>query len=261
MRPVISGKDNPLIKEAVSLRMAKYRRKTGLFMVEGEKMVREAVENGADIAHIFAAETYLAKGSPSYLQAFDPLVQPVSERVYQQLSGQKTPNGVSAVCRIPENRLDPARCRRLMILDGVQDPGNVGTIHRICDAAGFDGMVCLSGCADPYGPKTVQAGMGAVFRVPVLSAGDDENDEALLHTIIDTGFRLAAGLLGDDARDALQWSPDSGQWALVIGNESKGVSPWFAETADVKLYIPLYGGAESLNAAVAAGILAYRMPG
>jgi TrmH family RNA methyltransferase len=143
MRPAIAGKDNPLIKEAASLRMVKYRRKTGLFMAEGEKMVREAVENGAAIVHIFATEPYLGE-DPPYLKSIGDLVQPVNERVYQQLSGQKTPKGVSAVCRIPENRLDLAQCRRLMILDGVQDPGNVGTIHRVCDAAGFDGMACLS---------------------------------------------------------------------------------------------------------------------
>lgn len=260
MRPPITGKDNPLIKEAVTLRMGKYRRRTGLFMVEGEKMVIEAVENGARIVHIIAAESYLNE-IPSYLDRVDDLVRPVSDRVYRQFSGQKTPAGISAVCRMPENRLDLTKCKRLIILDGVQDPGNVGTIHRICDAAGFDGMVCLTGCADPYGPKTVQASMGAVFRVPVVSAGDGENDQALMHRIQDTGFFLAAGLLDEDALDALSWSPDEKKWALVIGNESKGVSDWLAVLADVKLYIPMRGGAESLNAAVAAGILAYRMPG
>jgi len=260
MRPPIVSNDNPLIKEAVSLRMAKYRRRTGLFMVEGEKMVREAVENGAGIIRIFGTEPYLGEG-PSYLNGCGDLIQPVSGRVYRHLSGQTTPTGVSAVCRIPEKVIDPAQYGRLMILDGVQDPGNVGTIHRICDAAGFDGMVCLTGCADPFGPKTVQASMGAVFRVPVLSAGDGDDDKSLLHRIQDTGFRLAAGILDADARDALAWSPDEGKWALVIGNESRGVADWLAALADVKLFIPIRGGAESLNAAVAAGILAYRMPG
>jgi len=260
MRPPITGKDNPLIKEAATLRMAKFRRRTGLFMVEGEKMVQEAVENGAGIVHVFASESYLME-SPEYLNRAGDLVRPVSDRVYRQLSGQTTPNGVSAVCRMPENAIDLTTCKRLMILAGVQDPGNVGTIHRICDAAGFDGMVCLSGCADPYGPKTVQASMGAVFRVPVVQPADGENNQALIHRIQDTGFRMAAGLLDADAENALSWSPDGGKWALVIGNESRGVADWLAESADVKLYIPIRGGAESLNAAVAAGILAYRMPG
>ena len=260
MRLVITSKDNSLIKEAASLRMGKYRRKTGLFMAEGEKMVQEAAASGAPIVHVFATEAYLEE-RPAYLHDIDDLVQPVSEGGYQQLSGQKPPKGVSAVCRIPEPDIDLKQSKRLMILDGVQDPGNVGTIHRICDAAGFDGMVCLAGCADPYGPKTVQAGMGAVYRVPVLSSREGESDEALLHRIQDTGFSLAAGMLDQDAKDALTWSPDDGKWALVIGNESKGVSLWLSAMADVKLYIPIYGGAESLNAAVAAGILAYRMPG
>jgi len=260
MRPPVTSKDNPLIKEAGTLRMAKYRRRTGLFVIEGEKMVREAMENGAGIVHILAAESYIGQ-IPAYLKDVDDLLRPVSDRVYQQLSGQKSPAGVSAVCRIPDVRLDVSQCRRLILLDGVQDPGNVGTIHRICDAAGFDGMVCLRGCADPFGPKTVQASMGAVFRVPVIQPVDGENDQALIHRIQNTGFRLAAGLLDGDAENALSWSPNGGQWALVIGNESKGVSDWLAKIADVKLYIPIYGGAESLNAAVAAGILAYRMPG
>lgn len=261
MSTPITSRENPLIRETAGLRMAKCRRKTGLFLVEGEKMVREALKSGADIVRIFVLESYLAQDSATLLEEVGTLVHPVTERVYRHLSGQTTPCGVAAVCRIPHMQPDFSRWERLMILESVQDPGNVGAIHRICDAAGFDGMVCLSGCADPYGPKAVQAGMGAVFRVPVVSAGDGESDEALMHRIQESGFSLAAGLLDERAQDALLWSPDGGKWALVIGNESRGVSAWLARMADAALYIPVYGGAESLNAAVAAGILAYRMPG
>lgn len=261
MKSAIVSKDNPLIKEAALLRLAKYRKQTGLFIVEGEKMAAEAARKKDAVVRIFASESYLAQSDTAYLGGAADLVQPVSDRVYAQLSGQKTPRGISAVCRIPGRDTDLSKCERLMVLDRVQDPGNVGTIHRICDAAGFDGMVCLSGCADPYGPKTVQAGMGAVFRVPVFSAAEGDSDESLMHTLKEKGFRLAAGLLGNGARDAFAWSPEAGQWALVIGNESQGVSGWLTEMADVGLFIPIYGGAESLNAAVAAGILAYRMPG
>jgi TrmH family RNA methyltransferase len=259
MRPAIASKDNPLIKEAATLRMGKYRRKTGLFIVEGEKMAVEAVRANA-ATRIFASESYLSQSDPSYLDTVGDLIHPVTDRVYQHLSGQKTPCGISAVCRIPERLFDLSGYTRLMILDRVQDPGNVGAVHRICDAVGFDGMVCLSGCADPYGPKAVQAGMGAVFRVPVLAA-EGENDGTIVHMVKENGFRLAAGLLDNEAQDALAWSPGEGKWALVIGNESQGIAPWLLDMIDTGLYIPIYGGAESLNAAVAAGILAYRMAG
>ena len=167
----------------------------------------------------------------------------------------KTPQGVCASFTMPRRTSLPTGARRLVALDGVQDPGNLGTIWRTADAAGFDALLLGAGCADPWSPKVQRASMGSGFRVAAVSG----EMPLLLSRAQANGFRVVVSAL-DGAPLYARTQPKAGEkLVLVIGNEARGVSPEVQRMADVKLKIPMRGGAESLNAAVAAGILMYEL--
>ena len=176
----------------------------------------------------------------------------VSTAVMQAVSTAKTPQGVVCTARIPQPPKALAG-RRLVALDGVQDPGNVGTILRTADAAGFDDAILGPGCADLYGAKTLRATMGSVFRVPVLPTNDLPGT---LEAMKRGGYAVAATELG--GQDFYACCP-RGKAILVIGSEGQGISKPVRDAATHHLALPMRGGAESLNAAVAAGIMIYEM--
>ena len=176
--------------------------------------------------------------------------------VLEALCETKTPQGIVAAVALPAPGLgDPAALgERLVALDGVQDPGNVGAILRTADAAGFQGLLLGCGCADAYGAKALRASMGSIFRVPVVSAPSLAERLASLR---DEGYAvLSSQLDGEDffARAALPR-----RIVLVIGSEGEGVSREVSAASTHRLRLPMYGGAESLNAAVAAGIMLYAL--
>jgi TrmH family RNA methyltransferase len=140
----------------------------------------------------------------------------------------------------------------LLVLDRLQDPGNVGALVRTAGAIGFDGVLCVKGTADPFSPKAVRASAGALFRLPVYESGDPEE---ALDTLRSEGYRV---VLLDAGGTSLCWEADiTGRAAFIVGNEGGGVDPRFADSADVTVRVPMTAGAESLNAAVAAGIAMY----
>lgn len=173
------------------------------------------------------------------------------ERLIGAVSDTKTPQGAVAVFSLPVFPEAPGE--KILALDAVQDPGNVGTIWRTADAAGFSALYLGEGSADPYSPKVQRSAMGSAFRVPVKMGGL----AGMLAALKKEGYQVVAGALdGVDfaARPAL-----GRRLVIVIGNEARGVSPEALALADVKLRLPMRGGAESLNAAVAAGILMYAL--
>lgn len=172
----------------------------------------------------------------------------VEEDLLSYAADTETPQGVLFTCRIPEEE-DRLPGQRLLILDGVQDPGNVGTILRTADAFGADGVVLLPGCADPWAPKVVRATMGACFRLPVLSS----SLEGLTEQLEKEGIPLYATALRDDTRDIRD--ADLSRAAVVIGSEGRGVSAAVLEKCQATLKIPMRERCESLNAAMAAGIV------
>lgn len=242
---------NPTAQMLRDLKNTKARKETGLFVVESAKMVAEAlplcrtlvVEEGREAEYAEMIAEAEEKGCEVLL---------VSEQVMQAISTAKTSQGILCTAVIPEEPKELTG-RRIVALDGVQDPGNVGTILRTADAAGFDGAILGAGCASLYGPKTLRATMGSIFRVPVKQVDDLA---AELEAMKARGYAVAATELGGE--DFYSGCP-RGNAVLVIGSEGHGVSPAVRAQATHHLALPMRGGAESLNAAVAAGIMIYEM--
>lgn len=244
----ITSLKNPRVLLWRSLKERKGRRETGCFLVEGRKMVAEAVASAfpveallADGAH--AAELPEAGNVPRYV---------LPEHVLAAVCDTKTPQGVAAVVRMTEA---PDLGERVVALDGVQDPGNVGAIIRTADAAGFSGVLLSGACADPFSPKVIRATMGSVFRMGLR--GTDDLPGAL-KALRARGFAVLSSQLDGEpfyAACAAIRPP----FALVIGSEGNGVSEDVRRLATHRVRLPMRGGAESLNAAVAAGIMMYEL--
>ena len=236
---------NPKVLAWRSLKEKKGREEQQAFLVEGVRMVREAMSSGFTVNALLLREGFdpdfpLPDGIPVYL---------LPAHVFQSVCDTKTPQGIAAVLAL---RIRPASGNRLLALDGVQDPGNVGTIIRTADAAGFDGVLFSPDCADLFAPKVLRSTMGSVFR---LGFSFPPSLPAALEQLKAEGFSiLSAQLDGDpfyDRKDV------SAAFILIIGNEGNGVSGAVKEVATHRLCLPMRGGAESLNAAVAAGIMMY----
>lgn len=178
----------------------------------------------------------------------------VSDAVMKKISDTETPQGIIAVCRMQNTTLDKllAKGEMLLVLDRVGDPGNLGTMLRTADAAGVGGVVLLKGCVDIYSPKTVRSSMGSLFHVPVVNGIDEEK---FIVEAKEAGYELLVTSL--EGADNLYKADLGGRIAFVMGNEASGVSANLLERADKRVYIPMAGRAESLNVAMAAGIVMF----
>jgi len=249
----ITSVHNPQIQLLKGLQKAKNRREANLFLAESVKMVREALA-------LSLCRTLIVDGrrQEEYAQMIAAAeesgceVLMVTPAIMQAISEAKTPQGICCTVEIPA---EPERLsgRLLVAMDGVQDPGNVGTILRTADAAGFDGALLSSTCADLYSAKTLRATMGSVFRVPAKRTDDLP---AALEALRVQGYAIVATELG--GADFYENCPHD-KAVLVIGSEGSGVSQAVRDAATHHLALPMRGGAESLNAAVAAGIMIYEM--
>lgn len=244
----ITSRQNPLLQRVRRLLASRRERETsGLFAAEGTKLLGEAVRWGAEIETVL-----LADGVEADVPA-DTSVVRVPRDVMASLSTQDAPQGALFVCRMPQMQPFAPRAGMLM-LDGLQDPGNLGTILRTADALEVP-VALLEGCVDAYSPKTVRASMGAVFRTPVVSASFAEAARACREAQIPIAVTaLCAG--AEDIRAA-----DLGTMAVVVGSEGRGVRPEVLARADVVLKIPMNPRCESLNAAIAAAIVMWQMHG
>ncbi len=243
----ITSLKNPKIIAWKALKDRKGRRESGCFLVEGRKMVEEA------LASSFPVETVLADAervSEFDLPAGVPLVT-MPGHVLAAVCDTKTPQGVAAVVRM---RQPSQMGQRLVALDGVQDPGNVGTILRTADAAGFEGVLLSQQCADVFSPKVLRATMGSIFRMAIRVTEDLPG--ALLE-LRGAGFSVISSQL--DGTPFYEREPVGERYALVIGSEGNGVTDEVKALATHRVKLPMRGGAESLNAAVAAGIMMYEL--
>lgn len=217
---------------------------------EGPKMLEEALRWGA----VITAAVMNRENSPELLLPEETRRVLVPADLLQAVAPTQTPQKVLFLCRIPS--LKPPQCltgNRYLVLDGMQDPGNVGTIWRTADAFGADGIFFLPGCADPFAPKTVRATMGACFRLPVW-----ETDlETLQRLLEDAGLPLYATALREDTED-IRYAEFS-RGAIVVGSEGRGVSEEVLDACEKTFKIPMRERCESLNAAAAAGIILWEM--
>lgn len=227
-----------VLKDIQSLGLKKHRDETGLFVAEGPKIVDELLQliPGKIEAVYFTKEW---KGSNNIENCFE-----VSATELEKLSQLKTPNQVIAVIKQFQSA-PPEPSSLSLYLDTIQDPGNLGTIIRIADWFGVKNIVCSNGCADVYNPKVVQSTMASIARVNVFN---DKNEDWLTNN---NNIVYAAALNGKP----LSTFPKTKQGVLIIGNESKGIRKEFLDLAKEQISIPKRGEAESLNAAVATGII------
>ena len=222
----------------------KYRRETGEFLCEGPKMWAEAVEHGWVISTLLTSEEDLLRQNEG-MAARSVLV---SSELLAYAADTETPQKMIFTCRIPEPP-EALSGERFLVLDGVQDPGNVGTIWRTADAFGADGLILLPGCADPWSPKVVRSTMGACFRLPMLTCTAEE----LMPMLAAREIPLYATALREDTLDIRD--ADLKCSAVVIGSEGRGVSEQLLARCSATLKIPMRQRCESLNAAMAAGIV------
>lgn len=245
----ITSVKNPLIKTLKSLTKKQGRDETGLFLVEGEVMILEALKCGLTIR-----DAICTAKREDFAAALPCPAALVPDNIMESVCDTRSPQGVCASFELPQEISMSALPDHIIALDGVQDPGNVGTIWRTADAAGFGAMILGAGCADPLSPKVQRSAMGSGFRVPFMHTQDLPNtlseQRRMGYTII------CSDLSGSDFYDR----PAHGERiVLIIGSEAHGVSDETRAQADMKVRLPMRGGSESLNAAVAAGILMYEL--
>jgi TrmH family RNA methyltransferase len=241
------------LKQIRSLQTTKGRREQGCFLIEGEKLVREAVTTGAPIRELLAEEAVLPALRGLGL---DVPTTPVSARDAARLAGTKTPQGWFAVVadEVPSaataiDRLPAEGGLTVVALDGVQDPGNAGALIRVAAAFRVALVLAGPGTADPVHPKVVRAATGAWFQVPIARSEDLAAD---LETLRSRGFSLLGAL---PAGDSLYDAPREERCVLVLGSEGGGFSPPVSAMLERALSVPIAPGVESLNVAVAAGIV------
>ena len=259
MTDMITSANNQVIKKVASLKQKKYRDEYNLFVVEGIRLVEEAAGSTWRPAMCFYTEKAAAaprvQATLEILAAKGCRIFPVADNVYAKITDTEQPQGILCVMekkRYTFDDLQSSDRELIVVLDNVQDPGNVGTVVRTADAAGCCGVILTKGCADLFSGKTVRATMGSLFHLPVITGVAEQEVAAFLER---QGIRLLATALDSSSlyHDVDLRSPV----AIVFGNEGAGVSKVILEKADERLYIPLYGRAESLNVAVAAAVILY----
>lgn len=246
----IESTQNALVKHWKKLVTSKKDRdKSGEFIVEGFHLVEEALKKEGTILHLIIREDLELPAG--WVTDNLQLIQ-VTKAVAKELVETEQSQGVFAHCRQPEHTSEEADSwKKLLFIDSVQDPGNIGTMIRTADAAGMDAVILGKGSADPFNPKTVRSAQGSHFHIPVVKGElGDWIDRAKSSGIkvIGTGLQNAVDHYNVDPLN---------QFALIVGNEGSGVAAEYLSKADDIVNIPLYGKAESLNVAIAAGILLY----
>ena len=246
MTELITSRKNPLLQQTKKLLSSrKDREKAGLFVADGTKLLEEAVKYYPGLDTVI-----LSEGVEAEIPQGVRLVR-VPEDVMASISPMEAPQGALFLCRLPEKERFVPR-EGMLLLDGIQDPGNIGTILRTADALEIP-VVLLEGCADPYSHKVVRASMGAVFRTSVIQSTWEEVRTACK----EAGIPIAVTALSDRAKDIRE--ADLCKMAVVIGSEGRGVRKEVLENADHELIIPMNPRCESLNAGIAAAICMWQM--
>lgn len=237
---------NNEIKQVRALLQKKYRNQFKRFVVEGSKLVGELLESDFEVEAIYVMSEMAAE----WAHIEDIRVVPKAQ--FSRISGMNTPPGVLAVVKIPEQANPADVSGWTVVLDGVSDPGNLGTILRIADWFGIEQVVASTHSVDPYNPKVVQASMGAILRIPLFQV----DVASWLERQRSNGVKLFGADMSGTSLDDVRF-PSTG--VLIMGSESHGISPTLNSSIDEKITIPRRGSAESLNVAVAMGIICSRL--
>lgn len=249
---LIQSKDNQLIKEVKKLKDKRYRDENGKFFIEGFRFVEEAFKAKAKVEKLLIAQQHLGK----YRNVFGDIgcaeIFVIKDSLFNELCDTETPQGVAAV--VSKKDYNGSDEDGLFVLaDKVQDPGNLGTIIRTAHAAGAKGIIYTSGTVDPYNEKTLRSTMGSIFYIPVI----EDKKLQKISDMKEQGYKLVASSL--EASENFFDVTYGGKVVIAVGNEGKGISDEVLGISDLKVKIPMPGGAESLNASVAASIMIYEV--
>jgi len=249
MESFISSSKNQRIKDIKKLNETKYRNKTNKFLVEGKKCVEEALKIDGLCIELLLLEDEI----DIYFDLVQktPNVTYVSNEILSYLTSTVTPQNIICVCNKEKLAINKEK-GFIIALDGISDPGNLGAIIRTADAVDASEVVLLNDCVDFLNPKVIRASMGSVFHLPIRKA-----DKTALASLKENDYKI----LGADIRGTEDFSFNSDAICLIIGNEAHGISDELINQLDQRIRIPIYGKAESLNAAVAASILMYKVKG
>ena len=252
---VITSKENELIKHVKKLADKKYRDKNNCYIVEGIKLVEEAVKEEAEIEKIIICEesthtSEISKNLMYEIAKYDCVY--VTERIFKTLTQVMNPQGIMAIIKKGSERAHIKYDEDIIVaLDDIQDPGNLGTILRTIDSIGLKQIIVSKGTADAYNPKVVRSTMGAIFRVEIIEV---ENLKETIEMMKRNNYELVVTSLQTESSI---YDIDYNKKIIVIGNEANGVSKEIQDMADRKIKIPMLGKTESLNASVATAIILY----
>lgn len=248
----ITSVNNPLIKSLEKLKQKKYREDENFYLIEGFHLCEEAIKANKKFKYLLGSDEALTKIEAMNVDLEANNVILINQAIIRKLSSTKNSQDIFMVLQIDQPKSFSFKRGKWILLDNLVDPGNVGTIIRTADAAGFDGVILSKESVDLYNPKVQRAMQGSQFHIDTLIRDLEETINQ---------FNLAqipvyASMLDKNSKkmEDFEKVPDLG---LIIGNEAHGVNSLISEMADEKIYIPIYGQAESLNAAIAAGIMMY----
>lgn len=248
----ISSVNNKTIKDLAKLNKKKYREDTGMYIIEGFHLIEEALQAGRKFQYLLGTDEALNKVEEYGVDLSSKSVILINKAITRHLSSTKNSQEIFMVLKIDQPKEFPFNYGKWVLLDNLADPGNVGTIIRTADAAGFDGVVLSPESVDLYNPKTQRAMQGSQFHIELIK----QDLASVITTLKSYDIPVYASMLDRSAKELPDFEKVP-QLGLVIGNEAHGVSDFIAKLSDEKLYIPIKGQAESLNAAVAAGIMIY----
>lgn len=252
----ITSINNPLVKEINSLKTRKGRWAKGVYLVEGSKMITEAIGEGGIIVKLIINSDLVEASETAFLISgleakTDVII--TNGKVFSRLTAMDSPQGVMALVKMKIKTIKEFPGKgRFLFLDGLQDPGNCGTIIRSADAFGFNGLIIGPGSVDPFNPKAVQASMGSILRSSLYFTHDGASD---LENLKAKGYKVASTSM--EGSVVLREYEFTDRDIVVIGNEGSGISKEIFEICDQRITIPMPGKAESLNAGVAASLIMY----
>lgn len=243
---MITSVQNNQVKEWKKLHRKKYRSETSAFLIEGYHLIEEAYESDWDIEMLIIQE---GKEDPGWMN--EDGVRYVTERVFKEITQTEAPQGIAAVVKMKEITAD--QTGDILLIDAVQDPGNLGTLIRTADAAGFSQIILGNGTVDLYNDKVIRATQGSLFHIAIKQADLGE----AIPNLQENGYDVWASSL----RRAVHYADlvSEGKTALIVGNEGAGINEAYLALADSLVKIPIYGKAESLNVSIAAAILMYHV--
>lgn len=257
---IISSKDNERVKYTKSLLKSKNRQKESKFIIEGYRILTLAIECKADLDYVFINEDFENKEEHknflSILKNNKIKIFKTTNKIFKELVDTENTQGILGVVKFKERKIDnniSCNDKFVLILDRIQDPGNMGTIIRTADAAGVDAIIALKGSVDIYNPKVIRSTMGSIFDMNIINCTQEE----CIKKLREEDFKIVSSYLNTD--NYYHETKYENKIALVIGNEANGVNDDLIKESDILVKIPIYGNAESLNAAISSAILMYEI--